>query len=929
MKIIYLSSLSSLLLLQTTHAAVTIAAVGDGTGYDSTGVEATSYYTTGVSKLFDVSGDDRYGTDGYLIFGGDSNNNSADYGVNVGTYAELVPTFVDAFSADISVTLVRNNSSQTAMDDPDAAVEGDDFALAGYIMNNGTAGTTDLPMVSFSITDSDATTFRLGVLSANTNGTQFHPTALRLSFDDADVVAIDPTVNITTLPTLTSSLGMVFFDVTIEAGTTGTFTLAASENTNNPIVAGLTFDVDTGFDPDSDNDNLLDSWELSKTTAPGNLTDLTGLKDGSVNPGTADSGDFDNDGLTDLEEFDLAVTNVTYPNLDPTLADTDADGRNDGDEVNGVTSPQVIAATDPTDPDSDGDGIYDGAETNTGVFVSYDFGSNTGDAGTDPTLTDSDSDELDDGFEATNSGLGYDPNVDDSATDFDGDASVVSDEISNGTDVLLPDTDNDGFYDGAETNSGTFVSYDYGSNTGDTGTDPLNSDTDGDDVLDGVESNTGTFVDATDSGSDPHSPNSDTDAFDDGQEVFYGSDPNVDNATLPNTVSGYTATGGDWLKLGLFDIDGDGSLGTDGFIFYGAYTGGQKGGEPYSVNVASAPAYLVSHAQGADFNAVVWGFGGSGYGSIDNPNLLDGSEAVGGFIVADSGDAGSVSQVMSFEIGSLTVGQVVRVGMLGGIGGNEDGRFDPTELRISGPGGYAKGALDLEINPGGGNAGWLFFEIDTAGTYTVFATHRAANGVGIGGLTFDSVANIADADPDSDGDDLPDGWELAITQVADAPFSGNLTDLNGLFAGSGPGADTGNFDGDGYSDLEELGLAQGGYQNISPILADTDGDGQNDDTELNNLPPTDPTVFTVFVTDAPVLNVVSAANGTDLEFSWISEAGLAYDLRSSTSLDSDPTTWSIVAAQGDLSPTVPNATLTIARPVASQTFYVLTVKVAP
>ena len=178
---------------------------------------------------------------------------------------------------------------------------------------------------------------------------------------------------------------------------------------------------------DTDADGLDDGWE---TGTAGNLTDLTGLKAGP-GPG-ADSGDFDGDGLTDLQEFDLAVTNAIFPSIDPTLADTDADGRDDGDEVNGVVGPPAIPATDPTNPDSDGDGLMDGVEDNSGTFV------DETETGTDPTAADSDLDELEDGFEVTNSGVGYDPNVDDSASDFDMDASTVAEEIAAGTDVLLP-----------------------------------------------------------------------------------------------------------------------------------------------------------------------------------------------------------------------------------------------------------------------------------------------------------------------------------------------------------------------------------------------------------------------------------------------------------------------------------------------------------
>ncbi|MGJ8660553.1 MAG: hypothetical protein ACSHXL_00810, partial [Bacteroidota bacterium] len=89
--------------------------------------------------------------------------------------------------------------------------------------------------------------------------------------------------------------------------------------------------------------------------------------------------DFDNDGLTNKEEWDLKT--------DPTLADTDGDGVNDGIEVaNGLQDPLVsdayledadldglatyleeIYATDPAIQDSDNDGFFDGAEVLAGT----------------------------------------------------------------------------------------------------------------------------------------------------------------------------------------------------------------------------------------------------------------------------------------------------------------------------------------------------------------------------------------------------------------------------------------------------------------------------------------------------------------------------------------------------------------------------------
>ncbi|MFP6882363.1 MAG: LamG-like jellyroll fold domain-containing protein [Roseibacillus sp.] len=125
---------------------------------------------------------------------------------------------------------------------------------------------------------------------------------------------------------------------------------------------------------DSDGDDLPDEYELQ--WAP-DLTVLSGLADANA----------DSDGLTDLEEFNLAAQ---FPNLDPTDDDSDNDTLLDGDEIAGAGA---RPPTDPTNADTDGDTLSDGVESNTGTFVG------PADTGTDPTGADSDRDGTDDAAE--------------------------------------------------------------------------------------------------------------------------------------------------------------------------------------------------------------------------------------------------------------------------------------------------------------------------------------------------------------------------------------------------------------------------------------------------------------------------------------------------------------------------------------------------
>ncbi|MGI9243556.1 MAG: hypothetical protein ACR2RV_22335, partial [Verrucomicrobiales bacterium] len=136
---------------------------------------------------------------------------------------------------------------------------------------------------------------------------------------------------------------------------------------------------------DSDADDLPDAWELIYAD---DLTELSGL--GGAN--------FDMDSLTDLEEFQISES--TFPDINPKLADTDSDGLEDGAEIDGAGD---RPATDPTDPDSDDDGLDDGVETNTGTLVSET------DSGTDPTDADTDGDTYSDGIEVAAGSDPHDP----------------------------------------------------------------------------------------------------------------------------------------------------------------------------------------------------------------------------------------------------------------------------------------------------------------------------------------------------------------------------------------------------------------------------------------------------------------------------------------------------------------------------------------
>ncbi|MCP3962159.1 MAG: hypothetical protein GY719_30315 [bacterium] len=161
-------------------------------------------------------------------------------------------------------------------------------------------------------------------------------------------------------------------------------------------------DVD---DPDSDDDGMLDGFEVRFGLDPLDPTDA--------------ALDADGDGLSNLEEQTAAT--------DPINADSDDDDLSDGDEVN-------LHGSDPNRRDTDGDGLDDGEEVNV--------------HGTDPTLADSDADGLPDPYELAN---GLDPlDPTDADEDPDGDGLTNVEELGLGTDPQAADTDGGGASDGQE-----------------------------------------------------------------------------------------------------------------------------------------------------------------------------------------------------------------------------------------------------------------------------------------------------------------------------------------------------------------------------------------------------------------------------------------------------------------------------------------------
>jgi len=191
------------------------------------------------------------------------------------------------------------------------------------------------------------------------------------------------------------------------------------------------------------------------------------------------------------------------------------------------------------------------------------------------------------------------------------------------------------------------------------------------------------------------------------------------------------------------DFDGDNAYGTAGRLMFGVSGGGSANGQPFSAHIDVLPSWVPSASAGADFHSVAYGY--NHYTLIDHPALPPGPS------VADwasrSGIALSTAAGTGFEvIADFTIGagtpKNFRVGVMAGNEGTNNGRWDSSGIRLTGPDGSIATVTSLPITDPG--LGWVFFDVDTggatSGTFTILGQQRlSSQGPSIGGFTFDAA----------------------------------------------------------------------------------------------------------------------------------------------------------------------------------------------
>ncbi|MEY4273786.1 MAG: hypothetical protein RL638_734, partial [Bacteroidota bacterium] len=369
-----------------------------------------------------------------------------------------------------------------------------------------------------------------------------------------------------------------FFDVNAN----GLIDVLESRFGGTPVVP---YDMDRDgtpdyLDRDSDNDDLLDSFERLNDSDQDRLRnfrdrDSDGDGVGDYYEGT---GDTDRDGVRNFEDLDSDADGIpdTWEGTDRcwTCKDSDKiDNNDDGWD-------DRIQYVNPTPKDTDGDRIYDFLDTDSDNDCIHDGLEGLGDIDHDDQYnfrdTDSDNDRIPDMIEALTCGKPVDTDGDGARDfeDFDSDNDGMLDVFEAGSNGMLPqDFDQDGkpdYRDSDSDNDGITDLIEAGSNPtnpidtdGDGAPDYHDLDSDNDTISDAIETSVDTdkdgIPDFRDLDSDGDTiPDATEKAIDtDGDGILNFRDLDSDGDTIPDAVEKAIDTDGDQLPDYL-DLDSDG-----------------------------------------------------------------------------------------------------------------------------------------------------------------------------------------------------------------------------------------------------------------------------------------------------------------------------------------------------------------------------------
>ncbi|MGJ8694941.1 MAG: LamG-like jellyroll fold domain-containing protein [Verrucomicrobiaceae bacterium] len=453
----------------------------------------------------------------------------------------------------------------------------------------------------------------------------------------------------------------------------------------------------------------------------------------------------------------------------------------------------------------------------TGPEVATIYNNGNGTVGSDiVTSADGDSDGIPDFYEIAN---GLNPAVDDAAGDLDSDNLSNLDEYNAGLGANNNDADGDGLFDGDEIANNA---------------DPLNPDSDGDGLSDGDEVNIHSTL--------PDNPDSDNDQATDFDEVKANTDPN-DDTDFPSSWS--LGLVGYWnFDNSLADTSGTGADGT--FINDTAgspvYALG-KFGDGISldsltndrVEIQSVPESTYDFT-GADMTVSLWcsttGFTENWQGIIAKGEGTSWRIArAAGTNQASFNPGEWKPDGDDIQGGDISDGSLHHIVAVTNTAGTGQLWVDGVKVaETTAPPIIGNTSLNMLIggNPGAdGFRTWPGIIDDVA----IWGRPLSASEIGRiyaggGGTSINGLIN----DPDTDGDGLPDSWEIAnMTDrlVADADADPDLdqrTNIQEFQDGTNPQDD--DSDDDLLKDGEEATAGS------NPLVPDTDRDNLSDGDEV-------------------------------------------------------------------------------------------------
>jgi hypothetical protein len=413
-----------------------------------------------------------------------------------------------------------------------------------------------------------------------------------------------------------------------------------------------------------------------------------------------------------------------------------------------------------------------------------------------PSGGDTDGDGLPDEWEYR-----YFNNLDQTATDDpDEDGLDNAGELARNTIPIDPDSDKDGLSDGHEVNT--------------TKTDPLNTDSDGDRIPDGVE------VDVY--GTDPAKADTDGDGHGDYAELRMMTDP-LDAASLPRDTTINVFTGGD---------EGEG-LDLDGTFLYAINAANFDPAGPvreaYFTEDAVEGVTLVAGNVQNNWHPNV------NFGDTLNDEVLE--LVMASIRWSDAGSATTPTVNLTFS--NLEFGALYKLQLLFA----EEAWARGFDIFVNGrlivddfapyiwQGGYTKTSGVVIAHTFVATRTEVTAVLDGRSVTSPEISDRNAI---LQGATLELIA----PNEDTDGDGLPDPWEIEqfgnLEQTASSDLDEDgLTTLEEFTATTDP--NNPDSDGDGLNDGAELKT-----HGTDPLRADTDADGLSDGDEINvhNTSPT-------------------------------------------------------------------------------------------